>query len=340
MNIPALIASPEAGEWKVTFANPEAQQILGLPDPCIGRTLSSIPEISDCLSRVQTLKAGQVAELPLSVSHQKRSLIAIALAEGPLALLLTSSGPDSHLTSTTDALRAKAAGASRIQFMAELVGAFIHEINNPLAVIHGRAGVLRTQLKSDAPPAPEKILAAAERIEQATRRISEVIHAFRDFVRDASQETPMSVSVAKVLNEALALCATRFRNHGIEVKEPESIEPQWLVKSRGSELQHLLIHLMLNAYDAVAMLPQKWIAVEVSAKDGNVDISITDSGKGIPVGLRERLYRPFFTTKTGGKNAGLGLYLSDEIAASLGGRLWLDTESPRTRFVLSLPLSG
>lgn len=106
---------------------------------------------------------------------------------------------------------------------------------------------------------------------------------------------------------------------------------------RPTEIAQVLLNLLNNAHDAIQDLPDKWITIEYKVRDGEVDIVVTDSGRGIPRSLQDRLFQPFFTTKPSGTGTGLGLSISSQIVKSHGGSIRLDTECENTRFIVSLP---
>ena len=83
---------------------------------------------------------------------------------------------------------------------------------------------------------------------------------------------------------------------------------------------------------------ERWVRLDVIARDDSVVISVTDSGPGIAPELRPRIMEPFFTTKPVGKGTGLGLSLSKNIAEEHGGRLEYGEDDGRTRFSLVLPM--
>ena len=98
----------------------------------------------------------------------------------------------------------------------------------------------------------------------------------------------------------------------------------------------MLLNLLNNAFDAVQALPEKWVRVMVSEEGDSVNISVTDSGRGIPREIADKAMQPFFTTKPVGKGTGLGLSISNAIVEAHHGRLWIDSRGPNTRIILSL----
>jgi two-component system NtrC family sensor kinase len=84
-------------------------------------------------------------------------------------------------------------------------------------------------------------------------------------------------------------------------------------------------------------LPEKWIEIDVRDTSAGAEISVTDSGLGIPKEIQSKIHEPFFTTKANGKGAGLGLSISQRIVNAHRGTLTLDVNSRNTRFVITLP---
>jgi C4-dicarboxylate-specific signal transduction histidine kinase len=98
--------------------------------------------------------------------------------------------------------------------------------------------------------------------------------------------------------------------------------------------------LLQNAHDAVMeQAGERWIRLDVAAKDDAVVFSVIDSGPGVPPELKARVMEPFFTTKEVGKGTGLGLSLSRTIVEEHGGKLELTQEAGHTCFSFRTPMS-
>jgi signal transduction histidine kinase len=89
--------------------------------------------------------------------------------------------------------------------------------------------------------------------------------------------------------------------------------------------------------DAVQPLPEKWVELQVKNVGKDVEISVTDSGRGIPEKIRDKVGKPFFTTKVVGQGTGLGWVFRGGIVEAHGGSLNLDPDCEHTRFVVILP---
>jgi len=147
------------------------------------------------------------------------------------------------------------------------------------------------------------------------------------------------VMLGKILHEALEVSRGRFAARSVKLILPAKV-PDLTVMCREVQIEQVLLNLLQNGFDAVVdQKGERWVRVDVSTLDGSAIISVTDSGPGIPVELRDHIGQPFFTTKEVGKGTGLGLSLSKTIAEEHGGRVEYDEERGHTRFSLVLPLA-
>ena len=233
-------------------------------------------------------------------------------------------------------IQAKLVESSKMSSLGEMASGMAHELNTPLAVIKGKAEFL-SATAAQRPLTPEELVRHLGSIDKMVDRMSVIIRSLRFFARESGGESMQAVRVALVLEETLALCQSRFTNHGIELRVSGDLDTE--IRCRPVQISQILLNLLGNAFDAVASQPEKLISVTVSAKPLGTEIAVEDSGPGIPPSLRSKIMQPFFTTKEVGKGTGLGLSISAGLASSNGARLFLDPACPRTRFVLELPLA-
>jgi CheY-like chemotaxis protein len=149
--------------------------------------------------------------------------------------------------------------------------------------------------------------------------------------------TAGKISIHPVINDIESLCATNCKMAGISLELPKFSEPIFAISSY-SELVQVLFILISNAFDEISKNKENlWIKVEIqeNKQDGFLEISVTDSGKGIPKDVQEKIFSPFFSTK-GTKGSGLGLSVARRLVESHQGKLYLDSSSPNTRFVIRL----
>ncbi len=226
--------------------------------------------------------------------------------------------------------------ASKMSALGEMAGGIAHEINTPLAVIVMKAQQLVEIAGESESVDAETVDQFAKMIDSTAQRISAIVNALKSFARDGSSD-PFSIAPVKaIVSETLELCREKFRNHGIQLKIEGDLEVATL-ECRPVQIGQILLNLLSNAFDAVGKQTDKWVCLSVKEQGDYVEFSVTDSGPPIPPAVREKIMRPFFTTKEIGKGTGLGLSISKGLAESHNGTLCLDQSVEHTRFVLQLP---
>lgn len=231
--------------------------------------------------------------------------------------------------------RTKMIENARLASLGIMAGGIAHEINNPLAVIAGCV----EQLEASGPDTPEndelarRLLAL---IRDNTYRIQKTIQGLRSLSRDASGDPFVEHPLAGIFENTVELCQQRFRVNGVRL-EVCSPDPALTIECRPAQVAQILINLLNNAFDAVRNSPEKWVKLTAVASEGQVEIAVEDSGPGFPPEVADRLFVPFFTTKSEKEGLGLGLSISHAIVAAHGGDMAADTLSGHTRFVFRLP---
>ncbi len=230
------------------------------------------------------------------------------------------------------------AQAAKLASLGEMAAGVAHEINNPLAVIHGVCGRLRHQLEASGKVEAE-VARSLDMIERTSMRIAQIVRGLLAFSRGEGEEGMTEVGVRGLIDETLGLCAERLRASDIELRVPE-IPASETLRCRPVQVVQVLLNLVANAADAVeSRLAQeeRWIEIMATFAPDTVELVVTDSGPGIPPSVAERMLEPFFTTKPVGKGTGLGLSIARGIVHGHGGALRCDAAAPRTRFVVALP---
>ncbi len=229
--------------------------------------------------------------------------------------------------------------SSKLASLGEMAAGVAHEINNPLLVIAGKVEQVR-RLYGESDPEPSLVLKHMEDVRKTVDRIAKIVSGLRSFARDSSEEPPTEASVKGIVEETAALCTERFRNHSIDFE----IGPvdAMMIRCRPFQIVQVLLNLLNNAFDAasIGQNQPRWVRLDARWVGDRAEISISDSGDGIPPSLREKIMMPFFTTKEIGKGTGLGLSISQGIIADHGGTLALDPDASSTRFVVRIPLAG
>jgi PAS domain S-box-containing protein len=234
--------------------------------------------------------------------------------------------------------REQSAATARLSALGMMAGGVAHEINNPLAIIHALASDLIEEVEDRGSVPPETVARSSRRILETTERIAHIVKSLRKISREGTKDRYYPVRVGKILDETLEVTRARFEARGVELILPGSI-PDLTVSVREVQIEQVVLNLLQNAFDAVVDQPgERWVRLDVTAREGCAVVSVIDSGPGIPPDLRDYVGQPFFTTKEVGKGAGLGLSLSKTIAEEHGGNVEYDEEGGHTRFSLVLPL--
>lgn len=227
------------------------------------------------------------------------------------------------------------ANASKMATLGEIAAGVAHEINNPLHTLTLTSHLLK-RLANAGRLSAEVIQPQLDKVETCVQRMATIVSELKAFSRDSSQDDYKRVPLSTVINETLDLCHSRLLSKDVEVKVSE-VPNGWEAECRPSQISQVLLNLLNNAFDAVREQKDRWIKLEVLDKGPTFEISVTDSGPGIPKDVARRIMDPFFTTKPPGKGTGLGLSISSNIMTDHGGSLALDSRSPNTRFVMTLP---
>lgn len=221
--------------------------------------------------------------------------------------------------------------ASKMASLGEMAGGIAHEINNPLAIISGKAEQIKKYIHHE-PIDREKIFTAVEKIEDTSFRISKIIKGLRSFSRTGDLDPSKQVLVMDLIDETLDLCRERMKSENITLIQESN--NSLLLTCRPTQIQQVLINLLNNSIDAIKAEKEPWIKIRSEKVDTQIIISITDCGHGIDSDLKEKIMNPFFTTKEVGKGTGLGLSISKRIMENHGGQLVYVPDSPHTTFSL------
>lgn len=229
------------------------------------------------------------------------------------------------------------AASAKMAALGEMAAGIGHEINNPLASIQANAEDLKDMVQTGR-ASSNHIVERLARIEKTCERIAKIIEGLRLFAREEKSGVLHNSRVSELVAETIELCGERFRQHGIDLRIP-TISPDLKVQCRPEQISQVLLNLLMNAYDAVMDLAEKWVELTVTAEQGQVVMRVRDSGVGVPKDIQSQIMQPFFTTKEPGKGMGLGLSISQGIVRNHEGSLELNSAAPHTEFEVRLPLA-
>jgi len=222
---------------------------------------------------------------------------------------------------------------SRASALGQLGSAIAHEINQPIANAVNYAEVARMSLSRGLPR--ERTEQALESMIAQSMRAAAVLKGLRDFVRRGSRERTW-VDAADVLNSSVSLARLPMRQSGADLVIDASTDVgQVLVDS--VQIQQVILNLVVNACDAVAGSDVRRIVLSArQVHDQEIEMTVSDTGPGLPEVMRDGLFEPFHTTKTDG--LGVGLSICRTIVQNHGGVLrHHDLEGGGTAFGFTLP---
>lgn len=231
---------------------------------------------------------------------------------------------------------AKAHYSAKLASLGEMAAGIAHEVNNPLSIIQGSANIVRRLVDQDPIDVANVKLLTTKMIETSDR-ISKTIRGLKALSRNAENDPMLPVSINTVLLQSVDVTDQRFKKHDVQMKWTPNTE-EIKVLAREAELMQVITNLLGNAIDAVKELPEKWVELKAERLGDFAEITVTDSGKGIPPEIQKKIMEPFFTTKDVNQGTGLGLSISKSIIKNHNGELNLIPESPHTMFKIRLPI--
>ena len=231
--------------------------------------------------------------------------------------------------------QANLARVSRVTTMGELTASVAHEIRQPIAAAVTNANTCLRWLGRDQPDLAEAREAAARIIKDVTRA-SDIISRIRLLFKKAPPERE-SLDLNEVIQEMITLLRSEATHYSISIRGELADDLPNIMADR-VQLQQVLMNVLLNGIEAMmdSRPPGKLTVKSQQDEDGQILISISDTGAGLSPGQAEQIFNAFFTTKPHG--TGMGLAISRSIIESHGGRLWAADNSPRgATFCFTLP---
>ncbi len=341
--------------------NPAAEKIFGLPaSSALGQPITRIlpeesyrPERSaldaDPTPRVFRARATRLDGQPVEVSV---TLSAIrgrgGNQEGVLAIIR-------DITAHRE-LEAQLLQSQKLAALGQMAGGIAHDFNNLLQSILGYTQLIRRHLDD-----PERVLRGLEVIETSATDGAETVRRIQEFARQRPDEEFVPVEVNSVIREAVTITRPRWEERmaerGVRLDLTLNLSVVPAVSGRPAEIREVLTNLILNAIDAMprggvltistrVASGHPLIAGEPAASDhwlpapDLVEISVADTGVGIPDEVRQRIFDPFFTTK-GEAGTGLGLSVSYSIIRRHGGEIQVESQVGQgTKFTIFLPVGS
>jgi PAS domain S-box-containing protein len=230
-------------------------------------------------------------------------------------------------------LQASLAHISRVNTMGELVASISHELAQPIMASTINAKASLRWLQRDTPDLP-KVREGIEKIVEAGSLASEIIDRLRSLYKKAPPKREL-VPMNEVVDEMAGMLRSEARWHGVSIRTDQDDDLPMTLADR-VQLQQVLMNLMLNGIEVMSDSGGVLTVKSQSGAHGEIQVSVNDSGPGLPPGKADQLFEAFFTTKPQG--SGMGLSISKSIVEAHGGRIWAKANEGRgATFHFTLP---
>lgn len=216
-------------------------------------------------------------------------------------------------------LQAELAHVSRVSEMGTFATSIAHELNQPLTAIANYVETAEELLKDPNDETLEIVREALHDCAAQSVRAGQIVRRLRDFISRGETERRVE-SLARVVNEASALALIGAGERGVEVQVKLDPAADRVLIDR-IQVQQVILNLVRNAIEAMAESQVRRLRIaSKKAEGGYVEVSIDDSGPGLPDVIAGQLFQPFVSTKAEGM--GLGLSICHTIVNGHGGRIW------------------
>ncbi|HMD22375.1 MAG TPA: ATP-binding protein, partial [Alloacidobacterium sp.] len=213
------------------------------------------------------------------------------------------------------------------------VASIAHELAQPITATTNNAKASLRWLQRD-PPDLTQVRKGTESIIDAGIFASEIINRLRSLYKKApSKREPVAIN--EVIGEMVLLLRSEASGYAVSIPTDLTADLPKITADR-VQLQQVLMNLMLNGIEAMKETGGVLTVKTGRGEGGQVLISVSDTGVGLPAGRADEIFNPFFTTKPQG--TGMGLAISHSIVESHGGRLWATSHDGRgATFHFTLP---
>jgi signal transduction histidine kinase len=227
--------------------------------------------------------------------------------------------------------------SERLALAGQIMAEVAHEVGAPLQAVTGHVQLLR----KDLPPAAldEPVTRHFAIIESQLTRVTEIITQLLGLTRRQPGE-PVSVDLYPLVGDTAELVRPSLAAAGVTL-EIAPAPPLPAVRGHPSRLQQVVLNLFTNAMDATPPGGTIRVVIRPVDDDTHVELTVADSGRGIPAADLKHIFEPFFSTKGSASGTGLGLFISAQIVREHRGRIDVSSEEERgSTFAVRLPAIG
>jgi len=229
---------------------------------------------------------------------------------------------------------------SKLAALGTLSAGISHEIKNPMNQIGMAVSMLKFKEKNNlyAGASPEEfkkeVFESLERVENDVKRVNDIVERLSAFAKKPKEVKLEDIHIAETVDGVLAIVEAEFRNHQIQIVKHYELDVP-LIRADYHAIEEVMLNLFVNAQHAIKEkgMGQGVVRIDIKSRPQEVEVSVRDSGVGIPAENLEKIFDPFFTTKDVSRNpdpnaikgTGLGLHLIREILKRYGGRILVES---------------
>lgn len=227
--------------------------------------------------------------------------------------------------------------ANKMASIGRLAAGVAHEVNNPLAVINEKAGLIKDTLASRGQSVrDQKLMGLVDSVLSSVERCGRITRRLLKFARPWDVSTD-PINVGQLIHEVLGFLGKEAEHRSISIHVDISEEIPQFESDRG-KLQQIFLNLLTNAFAAMSDHGRLEITARCEDED-YVSVTFADNGCGIPEADLKRVFEPFFSTKMEKDGTGLGLSITRRLVAEIGGKIVVESEVDKgTKVIITLPV--
>ncbi|MBI4925490.1 MAG: HAMP domain-containing histidine kinase, partial [Bdellovibrio sp.] len=225
---------------------------------------------------------------------------------------------------------------TKLASLGEIVSKVSDEINTPTLSLKEKI----EELKAESYPNHEEKLKLIDDIYKEAAKLNKQSYFLKQLSSKEKENAWKKILVSDLLNAVLMFCSEQFKAAHVSLSI-EDYPKDLTIFCLFNQFLEVILNLVNNALDAVSSLPNpstQWVKINIVKGEFGIEITVIDSGKGVPCDQKENIFQPFFTTASGKTGSGFGLFNARGIIEKHGGILTLDENSTNTKFVISLPI--